>query len=103
MDLAARLYDAGPSDEELAAIGILREDVEDHSVVEIWPDNDLPFRIFSDVRSQWRIGMNGPTALDHMVVFRYMDLLGIKPKKQLAVMKDIKVLESAALTQMNKR
>ena len=94
------MYDSGPSDDELAAIGIRREDVEDTSDVEIWPENDLVFKVFRQASSQWRMGPAGRVALDHNVVFRYFDLQGIKPKKQLALMQDIHVLECAALKQM---
>lgn len=97
------MFDSGPSDEELAAIGIRREDVEDHSVVEIWPENELPFKVFNEVSSQWRVGVNGPTALDWNIAFRIMDLMGVKSKKQLEVIRAIKVMESSALSQMNKR
>lgn len=96
------MYDSGPSDAELEAIGLLREDVEDTSTTEIWPENWLPYVIFSDVGSQWRVGAGGATALDYNVVFRMMDLRGIKKKKQLEVMRALKVMERAAVDQMNK-
>ena len=97
------MYDSGPSDEELAAIGLHREDVEDNSNMEIWPENMLPFQVFNEVSSQWRTGMNGPTALDWNIAFRMMDLMEIKPKKQLDVIRGIKVMERAALNQMHKK
>lgn len=96
------MYDAGPSDEELEAIGLLREDVEDTSITEIWPENMLPFQVFNEISSQWRVGMNGPTALDQNFAFSYMDRMGLKYKKQLEVIRAIKVMESAALGQINK-
>ena len=96
------MYDSGPSDEELAAIGIRREDVEDTSDVEIWPENDLVFKVFRQASSQWRMGPAGRVALDHNIVFRYFDLMGIEPKEQLELMRDIHVLECAALKQMYK-
>ena len=97
------MYDSGPSDAELEAIGLHREDVEDTTPVEIWPENMLPFTVFNEVSSQWRVGANGPTALDQTFVFMYMDRMGIKYKKQLEVIRAIKVMERAALNQMNKK
>ena len=95
------MYDSGPSDEELALIGIRREDVEDTSVIEVWPENWVPFQIFNEISSQWRTGMNGPVALDYNVAFKFMDLMRVKPKKHLEVIRAIKVMERSALNQMN--
>ena len=92
------MYDAGPSDEELEAIGLHREDVEDTSITEIWPENYTAFQVFNEISSQWRVGMNGPTALDWNVAFEVMKLM--KVKRQLDVIRDIKVMERAALNQM---
>ena len=97
------MYDAGPTDAELEAIGLMRDDVEDTSVTEIWPENMLPFQVFNEISSQWRVGMNGPTALDQNFAFSYMDRMGLRHKKQLEVIRAIKVMERAALTQMNKK
>jgi hypothetical protein len=40
------MYDSGPSDEELKAFCLTREDVEDTSDFEIWPENWIPFLVF---------------------------------------------------------
>ena len=96
------MFDSGPSDAELEAIGIRREDVADNSVTEIWPENMLPFQVFNEISSQWRVGMNGPTALDQNFAFSYMDRMGLTHKKQLKVIRAIMVMEGAALKQMRK-
>lgn len=97
------MYDSGPSDEELAAIGIKREDVADDSDFEIWPENWLPFQIFSRVSTQWRVGAGGPTGLDYQPVRWVMEGLGItKAKKQIEVLQSIRILEVSALEQMDK-
>ena len=83
-------------------IGITREDVEDTSVMEVWPENWLPFVIFADVGTQWRVGVGGATALDYNVVFQMMKLRNVKKKDRLEVMEAITVMEQAALAQMNK-
>jgi hypothetical protein len=62
------MYDSGPSDEELKAFCLTREDVEDTSDFEIWPENWMPFLVFSEVSTQWRVGAGGATGLDYVAV-----------------------------------
>ena len=95
------MYDPGPSEEELEAIGLLREDVEDTSDVEVWPENWVPFKVFNKVSTQWRVGAGGATGLDYSVVYSTMDRMKIK--KQLAVLDAIRVMEACALSTMNRR
>lgn len=95
------MYDPGPSEEELEAIGLLREDVEDTSDVEVWPENWVPFKVFNKVSTQWRVGAVGATGLDYSVVYSTMDRMKIK--KQLAVLDAIRVMEASALSTMNRR
>ena len=94
------MYDPGPSEEELEAIGLLREDVEDTSDVEVWPENWVPFKVFNKVSTQWRVGAGGATGLDYSVVYSTMDRMKIK--KQLAVLDAIRVMEASALSTMNR-
>jgi hypothetical protein len=95
------MYDPAPSEEELEAIGLLREDVEDTSDVEVWPENWVPFKVFNKVSTQWRVGAGGATGLDYSVVYSTMDRMKIK--KQLAVLDAIRVMEASALSTMNRR
>ena len=95
------MYDPGPSEEELEAIGLLREDVEDTSDVEVWPENWVPFKVFNKVSTQWRVWAGGATGLDYSVVYSTMDRMKIK--KQLAVLDAIRVMEASALSTMNRR
>lgn len=95
------MYDPGPSEEELEAMGLLREDVEDTSDVEVWPENWVPFKVFNKVSTQWRVGAGGATGLDYSVVYSTMDRMKIK--KQLAVLDAIRVMEASALSTMNRR
>lgn len=94
------MYDPGPSDAELMAIGIRREDVVNNDVQEIWPENYEPFQLFSEVSSQWRVGYAGRTSLDYNVIFTLMSLKGVKKKKQLILIEAIQTLERAALERM---
>lgn len=92
------MYDSGPSQEELDAIGLLREDVTDDSDFEVWPENWLPFQVFSQVSTQWRVGYGGPTGLDYSQVKWVMELMQVK--KPLEVLHAIRTLESSALKTM---
>ena len=94
------MYDSGPSDEELKALYMTREDVEDTSDFEIWPENWVPFLVFSEVSTQWRVGAGGATGLDYVAVKWVMDLMKIKKKYE--VLRAIRTMESSALKTMNK-
>ncbi len=94
------MYDSGPSDEELKALYMTREDVEDTSDFEIWPENWIPFLVFSEVSTQWRVGAGGATGLDYVAVKWVMDLMKIKKKYE--VLRAIRTMESSALKTMNK-
>lgn len=94
------MYDSGPSDEELKAFCLTREDVEDTSDFEIWPENWIPFLVFSEVSTQWRVGAGGATGLDYVAVKWVMDLMKIKKKYE--VLRAIRAMESSALKTMNK-
>lgn len=96
------MYDTGPSQEELDAIGIRREDVEDTSDFDVWPENWVPYKVFSEVHTQWRAGMGGPTGLDYGPVQWAMDLHQVPKKKHLEVLRAIRTMESSALKQMRK-
>jgi len=94
------MYDSGPSDEELKAFCLTREDVEDTSDFEIWPENWMPFLVFSEVSTQWRVGAGGATGLDYVAVKWVMYLMKIKKKYE--VLRAIRTMESSALKTMNK-
>lgn len=97
------MYDSGPSDEELNAIGIRREDVLDTSDFDVWPENWLSYTVFCEVATQWRMGPGGPVGLDLNVVFRVMDLFKVQGrKKRVDLLRSIRLMESSALKQMSK-
>ena len=97
------MYDSGPSEAELRAIGLLREDVVDLSDFEVWPDNWLPYEIFCEVSDQWRMGQGGPVGLDLNVVFHVMDLFEVNSRdERLDTLRAIRVMSASAITQMNK-
>jgi len=94
------MYSSGPSDDELEALGFTREDVTDDSILEIYPENWVPFQIFIDLVRQWRIGMGGPTGLDYSALPFVFDLHEVKKKKRREVFEALRVMEDEALRVM---
>ena len=66
-------------------------------VLEVWPENWPTWRLFFDLRTQWRMGFNGPTGLDFNVLYRDLDDLGITGDERLRVKADIREMEQASL------
>lgn len=95
------MYRPAPDPEELAAIGLLPEDVEDNSVIEVWEENWQAFEIFSMLSTQWRVGMAGPTGMDYAILPIIFDGLGIKPKRRLELLGDLQIMEREALRVMS--
>lgn len=102
MAIAREMYAGGPSDEELAQCGLLREDVQVDEV-EVWPENWPALDLFAALATQWRVGMNGATGLDYSAVPVVMDLHGIKPEARRECFEDVRVMERAALGVMNEK
>lgn len=91
---------------ELEAVGLKPEDVEDNSDQEVWKENWTAFLIFMEIRTQWRVGMNGFTGLDYNVIIApggIFDMFDIPKKKRLSLLDDIKVMEDEALKQMSRK
>jgi hypothetical protein len=68
--------------------------------VEVWPENWPSWRLFCEIETQWRTGMNGPTGLDYGPLFARLDRLGLTPDEWEIRFADIRHIEAAALTQM---
>lgn len=79
-----------------AAFGFKPEDNE----VEVWPEVWAAYLTFNALRTQWRIGVNGPTGLDYSVLSDVIDFLGFNQDKA-ALFNDIRVMEAKALAMMH--
>lgn len=71
-------------------------------IIELWPENWPPIRLFTRVCTQWRIGMNGPIGLDYNVIFHELDRAGIAGAEYDDTMDAIRAIESIALEEINK-
>ncbi len=72
----------------------------DHEVVEIWPENWDAFHLFQVLATQWRVGMGGPTGLDHNVLLARLDRMALDPADRDQLDEDVRVMELAALEAM---
>lgn len=92
------MFESGPSADELEALGFTADYVG-NSNTEVWQENWLAYEVFTTVSGQWRMSMGGPVALDYSVVIKIMGMFGVrKPKKQLALLNDLRIMEQAALS-----
>ena len=55
------------------------------------------------LQTQWRTGMSGPTGLDYNVLFTYMTLRNLSYEHHCELLNDIRVMESAALTEIHRK
>lgn len=82
--------------------GLFDAEAYDLDEVEVWPENWTAWRLFCDCATQWRIGPNGgPTGLDYTPLMRLLDCEGLGTKEWRQTFDDVRVLESAALDQLN--
>lgn len=99
------MFTPAPSAEDIAKmrnLGLAPEDYADEPV-EVWPDNDRAYLLFSFVQTQWRVGAGGATGLDYNVLFRKMDRMKLEPDDYDELEADIRAMEFAALERMNEK
>ena len=101
--MAARFYAPGPSTEELEAIGLKPEDVVDDSLVEVWEEHWACFLIFTRLKTQWRVGMSGPTGMDYSLLPTLLDTFSVKQRDRGRVLESLLVMEDEALRIMSAR
>ena len=90
------MYESPPTEAEMAAAGLTAEDFAGEGV-ELWPENEQAYFLFNALRTQWRMGMRGPTGLDHNVLFRRLDRMGLDIDEYDQLDADIRVMEAEAL------
>lgn len=69
----------------------------------MWPENWPAVEVFSRLTGSWRVGPAGAYGLDLALAFQLFPLLGIKKKDWLSLVDDLRVMESAALDEINKK
>lgn len=95
------MYQKEADEQELSAFGLTESDVA--VTVEIWEENYQAFSVFNAISTQWRYSMNGISGLDYNVLPTVLKLLNIARSEWNQIFDDIRTMESAVLTQINKR
>lgn len=93
------MYERGPSDEQLAALGMTRADLPEDEF-EVWPDAWQAFRLFESMQSQWRTGVGGASGLDYAVIPAVASMLGLKRRDLNSIFPDLRIMENEALAVM---
>lgn len=97
------MYERGPTDAELEAVGMTRDDIESaQGDTVVWQEHRVVTEVFSALNTQWRTSMTGAaTGLDYAAVLPVLDLMGIPQADRLPLFNDLRVMESEALVAMN--
>lgn len=67
----------------------------------MWPENWPAFQLFVKLQTQWLTGVNGRTGLNYSSLFPLIDRLKLSDSEYENLFDDIRVLELAALEEMN--
>lgn len=59
-------------------------------------------RLYQTIKSQWRVGSNGPYALDYNVVFYRMDRMNLTAEDHEELFQKLQIVESQALIELRK-
>ncbi len=77
------------------------DDVQDNTLVEIWPDNLTAFQVFKTLSSSWFVGPGGPVGLRYEVLPTVFEALNLSKKQRRRVFPAIQIMEQEALSQMS--
>jgi len=94
------MYEAGPSDSDLAAFGLTLADVPDEEFG-VFPDAWPAFVTFNALSTQWRTGFGGAVGLDYGVIGDVTTFLGFNKKQTATLFPDLRVMEAEALLVMS--
>lgn len=95
--------DAKAQDEALAAFGLVLEGEQAEHSTEVWPDNWQTMLVFADMLSQWNVGMGGVIGLRYESLSLVFRMHGIKSGQQRDIFDGLRVMERAAVKQLNER
>lgn len=70
----------------------------------VWPENELAFTTFCELRTQWRAGFGGATGMDYTAALALIDRKavrrGLTDQEADELFEDVRHMEYAALEQM---
>lgn len=71
---------------------------------EVWPENWQPLEVFHALMTQWNVGMNGVIGLRYEAIKDVLtDEFGIAEKDHAEIRRALRVMERAAVQQINGR
>jgi hypothetical protein len=70
--------------------------------IELWPDNERTVMAFEAMRTQWRVGMNGPIGLDYSALPPVLRMTDVPRREWPQVFEGIRLMEDAALDHMTR-
>ncbi len=71
-----------------------------HADQDVYPDNWPVVRLFSDMSTQWRVGMSGLVGLDYAALPAVMDLRGVDIADRAELFDGLRIMEEAALEEI---
>ena len=63
----------------------------------LWPENERTWRLWLQVQTQWRVGLDGKTGLDYAGVQACMELRRIPRRQRPRLFEQMHAMELAAL------
>lgn len=100
--MGAALVERPPTESEIRSLGFEPEDYAD-DYVDCWPENWPAFRVFESVANQWRCSAGGVISLDYGPLFHRMDRLKLSEDDFEEMFNDVRHLESAALSVLQRK
>lgn len=109
MEAAARLVggwdDGSTTRKALAALGVqIEADAVPvgESLLDIWPDNDKPVKVFRRMLTQWAVSMGGVVGLRYESLPIILEVCEVTQSERGEVIDCLQVMERHAVTLMNK-
>lgn len=84
-------------------IGAMLAEAAAKQVVECWPENWPAWLFFMRVRTQWTVGVNGPTGLRYEAIYPLLDREFPARADWQTMFDDLQTMEAAALTAMHEK
>lgn len=95
-------YERPPTEAELVGTGFTPEDYETDDF-ELWPENMQAINLFTTLQTQLIAGGAGPIGFNYTPYFTRMDRMKLTEQEYEWLFDDIRVIEAAAITAMNKK
>jgi len=70
---------------------------------EVWYECRHALQVFLSCTTQWRHSFSGIAGLDYSAVLSVFEIYGIKKRKRIAMLDDIRALETGALQAFNEK